>query len=423
VFELKRLGKVTVIYSRLKGFASASVGVFLRIGARYEGKHLKGIAHFLEHMLFKGTKKYSYKEIKQEIEGRGGYLNGFTSQEVTAYYSQCLSKNIEKTLDILLDMVTSPRLDVKEIEKERRVILEEIKMYNDLPASRVSTVFDSILWEGHPLGEDVIGSVDTVKGIKRRDLSDFRSHFYAPSNIIVAVAGDYPLNNLSSFLKKRLQVSSQDKLSARQRPPLALKGLKVKVENRPLDQARLCLGFRGPSHKSNDRLVVEIIHSLLGANMSSRLFEVIREKKALAYSVHTESRKHKDSGAFIVSVGLDKKNIFVAIKSIIKELERIKKYLVGQKELERAKDYLLGQLAMNIEKPSGRMFYLADSLISRGSIDTFDELKEKIHGIGPERIRRASANIFDTKRMCIACVGNVDTKLTEELKTFVTKEQ
>ena len=176
--EVININGTTLLLFPFKTRETASLGVFFRIGSRFESKKVKGIAHFLEHMVFKGSKKYSHRKIKEEIEGRGGSLNAFTSQEMTGYYAHFLNKNLPQTLDILLDMVFNPILSKKDTEKERKVILEEIKMYNDLPTSRASMLFDRLLWKNHPLGEDVIGSVSTVKNTKSSDLAKFKNKYY-----------------------------------------------------------------------------------------------------------------------------------------------------------------------------------------------------------------------------------------------------
>ncbi|MBN3040388.1 MAG: insulinase family protein, partial [Candidatus Omnitrophica bacterium] len=184
MFELTKVKDLTFIYSPLKNIETASLGVFLGVGSRLESQQQKGIAHFLEHMVFKGTRKYSHLDIKQEIEGRGGSLNAFTSQEITAYYAHFLKKNLTKVLDILLDMVTEPLLNKKDIQRERNVILEEIKMYNDLPSSRASMLIDRLLWPNHPLGQEVIGFAKTVEKINQADLRRFQRGYYSPSRMV-----------------------------------------------------------------------------------------------------------------------------------------------------------------------------------------------------------------------------------------------
>jgi predicted Zn-dependent peptidase len=360
-------------------------------------------------MVFKGSKDYSYREIKREIEGRGGALNGFTSQETTAYYAHFLKKNLPDTLDILLDMVFYPRLAQNDIAKERNVILEEIKMYNDLPSSRAGSILDKLIWPDNSLGEEIIGDVSTVSRINRVDLSSFRSGYYRPSNLVISCSGDYNHEKVLSLLKEKIKKIPQG-VNLKYTAPRSLYGTHVKIENKKIEQTHLCLGFRSVSYLSPKKFVAELISVILGANMSSRLFEEVREKRALCYEISTDVRKYKDSGAFVVHAGLNKDKIKIALLSILKELEKIKETRVSDKELMRAKDYILGQIVMGLERPQGRMFYLAENYLSLGKIYSLEEIKEEIKKVTAEEIRKLSGEIFKFNNLCVSCVGDVDSK-------------
>lgn len=413
--EVININGTTLLLFPFKTRETASLGVFFRIGSRFESKKVKGIAHFLEHMVFKGSKKYSHRKIKEEIEGRGGSLNAFTSQEMTGYYAHFLNKNLPQTLDILLDMVFNPILSKKDTEKERKVILEEIKMYNDLPTSRASMLFDRLLWKNHPLGEDVIGSVSTVKNTKSSDLAKFKNKYYIPSNTIISFSGAFAKEKVIKLLKEKIRPAKQ-KVILRSPMPQAFKGLGIACEKRSIEQTHLCLGFRGVSYLDKRRLTLSLINVILGANMSSRLFEELREKKSLCYDISTEARKYKDSGAFLIHIGLDKSKILVAISTIIRELNKIKKKEVPSKELSRAKDYLLGQIAMNSERPQGVMFQMAESYLTLGRTYSFAEIKKKVEAITALEIKRLANDLFKFKNICISCVGNMDDNLPKRLK-------
>ncbi|MBN2483575.1 MAG: insulinase family protein [Candidatus Omnitrophica bacterium] len=408
MFNLTHRKNLTVVTSPMPYLETCALGIFIKWGARFEPVTLKGVAHFIEHMLFKGTKKYSYRKIKQQIEGRGGSVNAFTSQEVTAYYAQFLRKNLEITADILFDMVEHPLFEVKEIEKERNVILEEIKMYRDLPHARALSLLDELLWDKHPLGRDVIGYDTTVKYIRRNHLAECRDRYYVSPRIMIFCAGAFDRDVFFSTLASRLAGTKKGSPLKPQKPPAPLRGRKIVVEQKNIDQTHLCVGFRSIPYTHRYRFAIELLHVLMGANMSSRLFEEIREKRGLCYDVSTEVKKYKDSGAFIVHCGLDKKNIGEALACIIHQLEKIKDQLVSQRELERAKDYLLGQMAMNLERPMGRMFYLADLLISIDKIYSFEQLREYIRKVTPQDIRILARQLFVKERVCLTCVGNIE---------------
>lgn len=422
MFKIINVNGLTVIFSSMKNFSTAGIGIFVRGGARYEKKGMKGIAHFTEHMLFKGTKKYSYKEIKREIEGRGGSLNGYTSQEIVAYYAQFLKKNLEITLDILMEMVTNALFDQNEIEKERNVILEELKMYNDLPHFRALTLLDKALWEGHPLGEDVIGTSSAIKNITKNDFIQFVNNFYLPARICVCCVGDISVGKMSSLLHERMKPFKMKSTRLCSSPPSPVQRRKIIVETKPLDQTHLCLGFRGVSYRSKLRFIEELLHVIMGANMSSRFFEEIREKRGLCYDISTDTKKYMETGAFIIHCGLDEKNVPTASKSILRELKKIKEKKVTYKELERAKDYLLGQLSMSLERPSGRLFYLADSYMARGKINTFSQIEKKVRRIEREDILAFAQKLLNFNKMCISCVGNINKELDSQLEKIIKNE-
>ncbi|MCK4519586.1 MAG: insulinase family protein [Candidatus Omnitrophica bacterium] len=418
MYEAIKINGVDFIFSPFENIETASLGIFLRAGSRIEEKSLKGIAHFLEHMLFKGSRNYSYRQIKREIEGRGGSLNAFTSQEITAYYAHFLNKNLPRAMDILLDMVFNPLLKDSEIDKERNVILEEIKMYNDLPSSRAGVILDSLLWKNHPLGEEIIGCSDTVKKIGRSDLDDFRRKYYAPSNMVISFSGAYPKEEIIGLLVKKIK-KAKYKVNLEYCRPSFGRGLEIKCERKSLEQSHLCLGFRSISYLSEKRLTAQLINIILGANMSSRLFEELREKKPLCYDVSTEVRKYRDSGSFSVHLGLDKSKLATALKTVLRELGKIKEKEVSVKELSRAKDYFLGQSAMSLERPGGRMFYLAESFLTLGKIYNFPEIKKKIESVTPRQIKSLAEDIFRFKNMCISYVGNIEDKSGEKIREIV----
>ena len=420
MYEIINVAGADLIFSPFKNIETASLGVFLHVGSRVEKASTRGIAHFLEHMVFKGSKNYSCRRIKQEIEGRGGALNAFTSQEITGYYAHFLNKNLPKTLKIILDMVLFPLFNTADINKERRVILEEIKMYNDLPSSRVMVLLDHLLWKKHPLGQEIVGKASTVSKIRRFDLVDFKSKYYLPSNMVVSFSGDYSKRRIVELLNDKL-IKTKRRINVKLLPPPATSGLQVKCEKKSIQQTHLCLGFRSLPYAHPKRLVAQLIHVILGANMSSRLFEELREKKSLCYDISTEVRRYKDSGAFVIHLGLDKEMIEVAILSILKELKKIKDKKVSGKELSRAKDYSLGHIAMALERPQGRMFYAANNYINLGRIKSFDQIRKKVQAITAEEVQALSNKIFKFKDLCVSCVGNIEPDFEPKIKEIIKK--
>ncbi|MCM8787727.1 MAG: insulinase family protein [Candidatus Omnitrophica bacterium] len=420
MYEIENINNCTLIFASFKDLDTASFGIFLKTGSRYEKKKLKGISHFLEHLLFKGSKKYSYRKIKQEIEGRGGVLNGFTSQEFTGFYAHFLKKNLAKTADILIDMIFNPLLKETDIEKERNVILEEIKMYNDLPSWRSLSLLDKLLWKGHSLGEDIIGYPQTVGKIKKNQLLDFKENFYQPINTIISCAGNFEKKDVSSLIGEKIKKTSK-KIYPKTTSPKNLEGINIKVETKTLQQTHLAIGFRGVSYRSEEKFTIELLNVIVGANMSSRLFNEIREKRALCYDISSEAQKFKDCGAFIIHLGLDKNNIKKALFTILEQLKKIKQEHVTDGELSRAKDYILGQISMALENPGGRMFYLAENFITLDKIYTLEEIKSKLESVNKIDINKLAQKIFDFENICISCVGDIKKDTKSQIETIIKK--
>ncbi len=418
MYEIIPVNNLKLIFSRLEKVETSSLGVFLRVGSRLEPEKVKGIAHFIEHMVFKGSKNYSHRRIKQEIEGRGGLLNAYTSQEITAYYANFLKKNFAKTLDILLDMVNRPLFKPSDIDKERKVILQEIKMYNDLPASRAVTLLEGLLWKGHALGEDVIGRVETVNDINRSDLNNFRNKYYLPATTVISFCGDISKEEVLQNLKGKIY-ETKARVSLDTAKPKGLRNLSVITERKDLEQTHLCVGFRSLPWISRRRFVLRLINVILGANMSSRLFEELREKASLCYDISTEVRSYHDSGAFLIHLGLEVSKVTTALSAILKELDKLKAKEVGARELLRAKDFLLGQIAMGLEIPQGRMEHFAQSYINFGKISSFAELKRSITEVSAGQIKQLAREIFDFGRICVSCVGNLKPDTNGKIKALL----
>jgi len=417
--EIIKVNQATFIFSPFKGVETASLGIFICNGARHEHQDIKGGAHFLEHLLFKGSKKYSCKNIKQEIEGRGGSLNGFTSQEATGYYAYFLKKNMLGALDILLDMVLNPLIKTADVEKERKVVLEEIKMYNDLPGPRAAMLLDRLLWPGHPLGEEIAGSFSSVVAITAKDLRRFKDDFYVAPQMIISAAGDISARTVKKILSASLpKASTPQKVT---NPPADLRGLYVYQERKALEQVHICISFRAPSYLSKDRLVSELINVILGANMSSRLFEEVREKRPLCYDISTEVKKYSDSGAFVVHIGLDKSKVDEALFTILKELKKISSRMVTADELSRAKDFFTGQVTMGLERPQGKMFYNAEMFLQLQKVEDFPHIKKELMAIDEKEVLKLARQIFTLDNMCVSCVGDVEDGLENKIREICKK--
>jgi predicted Zn-dependent peptidase len=384
---------------------SAAFGIWINVGSRYENNDNNGIAHFLEHLFFKGSKKYSCKKIKQSIEGIGGSLNGFTSEELCCYLVKLPARHLNLALDILSDMVLNPLLPAKELEKERGVIIEEINMYKDLPASYVLLLLAGLLWPRQPLGASIAGTVQSVSSIKRESLFSFKEKFYTASNIVIVCCGrlreDAVLKKMASLFG-RLKCAEKNRfVSAREkqnRPQLS-------VVHKDTEQTRIAMGFHALRRSHPDRFGLRLLHVILGANMSSRLFSQVREKQGIAYEISTQIENFADTGAFIIEAGIDNNKVRQGISAILGELKRIKEEPVSDREFGRAKDYYVGQLAIFLEDTLSHMLWVGESMTALEKIYTLDYVKDRLNKIRKEDLMRLSRSIFREGNINLAVIG------------------
>lgn len=394
-----------VIAYNMPGRQSVALGIWIKAGGRYETRELKGISHFLEHLLFKGTKKYSCRKIKESIEGVGGSLNGFTSEELICYLVKIPAAYSGLALDILSDMVINPSLPGQEIEKEKQVILEEIKMHKDLPQSYVYELLDELLWPNQPLGEPIIGTVDSVSRISRKDLSLFKNGFYTASNIVISVAGSLDFDKFTKSVKKIFSgAQNKDKnvfLGAKETQITA--GLKLFAKD--TEQTHMALGFHGLARNHPLKHALGILHIILGANMSSRLFNELREKRGLAYDIGTQTRRLADTGSFIVHAGIDNRKVTKALKVILKQLKKAKETLVEKDEFKRAKEFYKGQLTLALEDTLEHMFWIGETTATLDKAYTVSDIIQEIGKVNREDVRGVARYIFQNNKMNLALIG------------------
>jgi len=407
-----------IISHRMPDMQSVALGIWIKAGGRYESEKFKGISHFLEHLLFKGSKKYSCRKIKESIEGVGGSLNGFTSEEMTCYLVKMPSRYLALALDILSDMVVNPSLPGLEIEKEKAVILEEIKMYRDQPQSYVYELLDELLWPGQPLGTPIIGTVDSVSRITGDDLRIFKERFYTPANIVVSAAGDLDSKNLekgvAAIFSRQKGRSINTFLAAKEeqgRP-------RLKVLPKDTEQTHMVLGFHSFRREHPLRHALAMLHIILGANMSSRLFDELREKRGLAYEIGTQVKRFQDTGAFLVHAGIDNRKVVDAVRLILKALKKVKDKLVAIDEFRRAKEFYLGQLMLALEDTLDHMFWIGESTTTMDKTYSFKGIVKEMNKVKREDIRGVARRIFKQENLNLALIGplkNREEKIRNQL--------
>ena len=400
-----------VLSQRIPGIKSVSVGVFVGTGSRYEPLRISGISHFIEHMLFKGTlHRPKPQMISEEIESVGGILNASTDKEITIYYTKVSKDYFNKSLDVLTDMICNPLFNDEEIERERNVIIEELSMTYDQPDALADLLIDQALWPDQPLGRDVGGTRETVSSITREDLIAYHRSQYALSNIVFAVAGDIEDKYIVDEIDKRVGTIAKDKeLQIQLVRPDSKKSIRVEMSEKPTDQTHFCLAFNGVASTSEDSYALDMLSTVLGEGMTSRLFLEIREKLGLAYDVHSGSIHYYDCGATVVGCGTDSANVEATLSAILYELTKLK-IGISARELSRAIEYSIGRLQLRMEDSRAVMVWLGAQEILKGSIETLEEIEYKLRSIGIDDLMRAADKYIDVSNARLSLVGPHDNK-------------
>ena len=383
---------LTVLTEKMPHVRSIAVGVWIRRGSRHEEKSESGLAHFLEHMVFKGTERRSQAEIAQEMDEIGGQTDALTAHEYAGFHAKVLDEHVVPAVDLLSDIVSHPRFDPEEIERERKVILDEMKGVEDTPDDVVHDLFCEAFWPDHGLGRPVLGRVETVSSFTRKDLLRFFRKIYAPSNLIVAAAGNLEEERILDLVRERFS-----ELSA---PPDGIVDLapgvrpSVQLSEKDLELAHLVLGAEAPPLASPARYAAYVLNAVLGGNLSSRLFQVIREEHALAYSIFSSLSSYRDTGQLSIYAGTEPQNVPRVLDLVLAELRRIKSEPVDQAELNRAKSHLRGGILMGLESTNARMSQLARQEMYFGRYVSPDEVISGIDAVTSEEVLKLASEIL-----------------------------
>ena len=399
-----------IILNPMPHMESTAIGIWIAAGSRREDKRISGISHFLEHMVFKGTPSRSNRKIKEEIEGRGGSLNAFTSEEITCYLAKVSSHHASLALEVLSDMVMDASLKENDIERERAVIMEEIKMYRDLPNHHVHDILSRLMWPKNPLGFSVAGDADSVSSIARKNLLSYKKANYSPGNIAIVLCGNLKQGSAVEKTKKIFQKTLKTKSTPIIKFNKTQDAPQVKILNKGTEQTRLCMGLHMPGRQHKDRFIMTLLHIILGANMSSRLFENVREKKGLAYEIGTGIKRYSDTGAFIVNAGIDHKKAREAVRLIVKEIRSLKEKSVPHGELRRAKEYFRVQLSLALEDTLDHMLWLGEPVIMTDKAPDKKDIIKKIMAVSSADIKRVAKSIFTPSGVNLAIIGPLKDK-------------
>ncbi|HES59804.1 MAG TPA: insulinase family protein, partial [Caldithrix sp.] len=383
---------LTIVSEAIPSVRSVSVGVFIKTGTRYENKENNGIAHFLEHMVFKGTKKRSAFKIAQSLEEVGGSLNAYTSKELTVYYAHALDSQLSICMNVLSDMLCNSLFRDSDIEKEKLVVMEEISAVRDTPDEYIFDLFQEQLFPNQPIGYPILGTSETVKQFNRGTLLEFWGQHYCPNNIIISAAGNLQHDKLIKLAQKNFHFNNIGTSVCFQRPESAKK---IDLEiNESVSQSHICAGLEALSYLAEERYNLIAVNAYLGGGMSSKLFQVIREKHGLAYSVYSFVDFYSDTGMLSVYLGTDKKNQNKALKILFRELEKLTKKEISPPKVNKIKAHLKGNLLLGLESSNRRMTRLAKNEIYYGRQIGLKELVSKIDSISPSTLFEISRKIF-----------------------------
>lgn len=394
---------LTVISERMNHVRSASVGIWVRSGSRHERDDLNGISHFIEHALFKGTRNRTARQIAVDSDAIGGNVDAFTSREVAGYYVKVLDNHLSRAFDLLADLVTAPLFDDSELDRERNVVLEEIKMVEDTPDDLVHEVFIANFWPGHPLGRSILGTAQTLSTFDHNRVSEYFANVYTPRNLVIAGAGSLEHDEFVEMVSNYFGRLNDHPFELVASPPLST-AHRI-VINKDLEQAHLVLGLRCPPMVSDDRYSMLVLNVILGGGMSSRLFQTIREERGLAYSVYSGMNTYTDAGYLSVYAATSPEQLTEVVKLTLQEFDKLKSEEVDEAELVRAKDQLKVSIMLGLESTSARMSNLARQEIFFGRQFTLDEIIDRIDSVSAADTLRVARDIFRSEQLGVTAVG------------------
>ncbi len=404
---------IRVITERMPHAHSVSIGIWVANGSRHELPGLNGVAHFIEHLMFKGTERRSALDIAREIDSVGGVLNAFTSREYVCYYAKVLDRFLPRAVDLLADIFLNSCFDEEEIEKERKVILQEIGMLEDTPDDYIHDLFHRNFWRGHPLGMSILGSEESVNTLSRSAILDYKKTMYRAEDIIITAAGNVSHEALLALLGGTFIGIAEG--SGRSNGHLPTYRKQVELIDRELEQVHICLGSRGPAQNHPQRFSAHILNTILGGSMSSRLFQEVREKLGLVYSIYSYMASHSDAGSMVIYAGTSRERCLDVLEIVLRELRRLKDEPVSQVELDSAREQLKGNLLLSLESSDNRMSKLAKNEIYFGCYQPINEIMHEFDLVTLESLLGLSRELFDDTSLTLEMMGKlVDVKLTSD---------
>ena len=394
-----------VISERVASVRSVSLGFWIDVGSRDERADRAGVSHFIEHLLFKGSRRFDAQEIAETFDAMGAELNAATSRENTVVYARVPDHHVETALEVMTDMVFAPSL--AEVDQEREVVLEEIAMYEDTPQELVHDLFSEAVFGEHPLGRPVIGTAEVISSVSRRALAGYHRTAYSPGNVVVAAAGNLEHDRLVALLQRsERRAGAPARAGTRVRRPLArMPAPGLRFQRKETEQYHLCLGATGISRSDRRRFAASLLDSILGGSASSRLFQEIREKRGMAYSVYSFASQYSDSGQVGLYIGTREENLVECFEIVARELADVAAGNVRPGELERAQENLKGRMLLSLESTSNRMSRLGKSLITDTELLSLDELVARVEAVTADDVAEIAAELLRLDRLSAAGIG------------------
>jgi len=398
---------LTLVYEKLPYVRSVSFGLWIGTGSRYETYEQNGISHFIEHMLFKGTETKTAKDIAMVIDNVGGQLNAFTGKECTCIYTKTLDEDLKTAVELISDMLFNSTFEPSSIETEKKVIAEEISMYEDYPEELVHDMLSEEVWSGNPLSYPILGSYKSVASITREKIIDYMKTFYVPENSVISVAGNFDEQYLLELVQKYFggwKSNSFNEINA-DKPWF---NRSMKVRRKETEQVHMCIGFPGIKHGEESLYSLLTINNILGGGMSSRLFQKVREELGLAYSIYSYPTSYKDVGMFVIYAASSPGSYMDVVKHIQSELVSLTRDFLTEADVEKAKNQLKGNFIISLDSTSGRMNSMGKSQLMLGRVQTPEEVLECINRVSRDSINEIIENIFKSEQMGLSAIGDVD---------------
>ncbi len=394
---------IRVVSETLPKSRSISIGVWVKVGSRHEPAEIGGISHFIEHLFFKGTEKRTAKDIAIEMDSIGGEMNAFTSQETTTYYAKVVDEHLPVAIDILSDILLHSKFDPLEMDKERKVILEEIKGVEDTPDDYIHELFTNTVWANNSLGRPILGTKDTVKALKHKDIVSYIDNYYSPKEIVISVAGNFEHARLIELLNASFGKLARGGAAKKEVTPDFTQAIAVKKKQ--LEQVQICVGCKGMHYTHEDRFVMSALNTVLGNSMSSRLFQEIREQNALAYSIYSYVTSYRDTGLLTVYAGADPSNALEVVRLVTREFGKIKDEGITPAEETRVRNQIKGSLVLSLESSTSHMSRLARQEIYFGKYLSMDDIIKGVEKVTAADVQRLARQLFTRENSSLAILG------------------